>query len=84
MSEMVQKVARAIRKASNAETTRQDYVLIARAAIKAMQEPTEDMLNAVPVPPGAIREYWRTGGLKIMKKYYRLMIQAALHEGGTQ
>lgn len=81
MSEMVKRVARAIRVArqSDPDTPPQEpqagelewWIPEARAAIEAMREPTEAMQRAWEGP-----ESWGWGPLKV----YRAMIDAALRD----
>jgi hypothetical protein len=74
MSEMIERVARAMCAADGGslEVDVHHYLDMARAAIKAMREPTAAMVRATGLPPEGITVYWKA------------MIVAALAETATQ
>ncbi len=67
---MIEKVARAIRDASDKTGMEYDIceIQLARAAIEAMREPTDEMIHKVPIGYCTAREVWEC------------MIDAALKE----
>lgn len=85
-NEMVRRVARAMRECLEAEpfadnqtpgrTESDQYVLMARAAIAAMREPTEAMTKAYYCNSDPATGQRRWAGTKV----YRAMIHAALNE----
>lgn len=72
MSEMVERVARAIEAKSNFAISQHHAKALARAVIEAMREPTGEQRAAVRAIP--------TGNWEIARDYWRTMIDAALKE----
>ena len=81
MSEMIERVAKALRKAdveieNNKGFSDNHYLILAKAAIEAMREPTEEVLNAFGGHYGFTPPENRAKALPI----YQAIIDAALKE----
>lgn len=71
MSEMIERIAKAIMSAENPDS-RDQYAEMARAAFVAMKNPTHEMIGA------ALDDYDRRGGRQGYTDAWNAMIDAAL------